>query len=100
LIEPALAGEDVYRKKAAYLSLSVIAEGSTEYIRTNCLENFVRCIGKGITDPSTVVRNAALFALGQFSEHLQVQILQITNFFLRAFEYLFRPVDAFIWPKI
>ena len=82
LIEPALAGEDVYRKKAAYLSLSVIAEGSTEYIRTNCLENFVRCIGKGITDPSTVVRNAALFALGQFSEHLQVKICTARYIFI------------------
>ncbi|XP_059474979.1 importin-4-like [Neocloeon triangulifer] len=73
-IEPALQGDNVYRKKAAYLSLSVIAEGCTEYIRTNCLENFVQCIGKGITDQSTVVRNAALFALGQYSEYLQPEI--------------------------
>ncbi|XP_065340245.1 importin-4-like [Cloeon dipterum] len=73
-IEPALQGDDVYRKKAAYLALSVIAEGCTEYIRTNCLENFVQCIGTGITDESTVVRNAALFALGQYSEYLQPDI--------------------------
>lgn len=71
-IEPSLQGTDEYKKKAAYLSMSVIVEGCSTYIRNNCLEQFVVCIAKGIADPSPVVRNAALFALGQFSDFLQV----------------------------
>ena len=36
------------------------------------LQGLLECVCKGISDPSAQVRNAALFALGQFSEHLQV----------------------------
>jgi hypothetical protein len=48
-------------------------EGCQIYIRNNCLEPFISCIGKGIEHPSPIVRNAALFALGQFSDYLQVR---------------------------
>jgi hypothetical protein len=62
----------LYAKKASHLALAVVVEGCSECIRTKYLESFLQCICKGITDPAGVVRNAALFALGQFSEHLQV----------------------------
>lgn len=62
----------MYAKKASHLALAVVVEGCSECIRTKYLELFLQCISKGITDPAGVVRNAALFALGQFSEHLQV----------------------------
>jgi hypothetical protein len=32
----------------------------------------LQIVCKGLDDPSQIVRNAALFALGQFSENLQV----------------------------
>ena len=38
------------------------------------LQALLHCICSGITDPHPAVRNAALFALGQFSEHLQPDI--------------------------
>lgn len=62
----------MYAKKASHLALAVVVEGCSECIRTKYLESFLHCICEGITDPAGVVRNAALFALGQFSEHLQV----------------------------
>ena len=34
---------------------------------------------KGLSDPSPIVRNASLFALGQFSEHLQVSYVSTPN---------------------
>lgn len=36
------------------------------------LQNFVQVICRGIKDPDSVVRNAALYAVGQYSEYLQV----------------------------
>lgn len=88
-IEPGLQGTDIYAKKAAYVAMAVLAEGCCEYIRSKYLESFLRCICQGITHPSPVVRNAALFALGQFSEHLQPEISQYSSELLPVlFEYL------------
>lgn len=76
-------------KKASYVAIAVIAEGCAEYIRSNYLEFFLRCICQGITDSSPIVRNAALYALGQFSEHLQPEISQYSSELLPVlFEYL------------
>lgn len=88
-IEPALQTNDLYAKKAAYLAMAVLAEGCSEHIRTKYLQSFLQCIGKGITDQNAVVRNAALFALGQFSEHLQPEISQYASDLLPVlFEFL------------
>ena len=71
-VGPGLQGNDVYVKKASYLAIAVLSEGCADYIRTKHLEQFLRYICIGIQDPAPVVSNAALFALGQFSEYLQV----------------------------
>ncbi|XP_063239917.1 importin-4-like [Bacillus rossius redtenbacheri] len=88
-IEPSLQGNDVYKQKASYLTMAVLAEGCAEYIRTKYLKLFLQCVCKGIRDPTGVVRNAALFALGQFSEHLQPDISQFASELLPVlFDYL------------
>lgn len=71
-IEPDIQGSDPYRKKAAFLCLAVLAEGCSECIRKKYLEAFINCVCDAIKDSNNVVKNAAFFALGQFSEHLQV----------------------------
>lgn len=71
-MDKGLAGDNLYVKKASYLALAMLAEGCADCIRTKYLKLFLQCICQGITEPAPVVRNAALFALGQFSEHLQV----------------------------
>lgn len=88
-VKPGLEGSDIYGKKASYLAMAVLAEGCSEFIRGSYLETFVRCICQGITDPNPVVRNAALFALGQFSEYLQPDISRYSSELLPIlFEYL------------
>ncbi|KAL6263562.1 hypothetical protein P5V15_006351 [Pogonomyrmex californicus] len=88
-IEPGLQSTDVYVKKTSYVAIAVLAEGCAEYIRSNYLEFFLRCICQGITDSSSIVRNAALYALGQYSEHLQPEISQYSSELLPVlFEYL------------
>lgn len=79
LLDPALKGNDPLQKKAAYLSMAVIAEGCSEAICSKYLRPLLDCVKVGITDSNSMVRNAALFALGQFSEHLQPEISQYAN---------------------
>lgn len=89
LLDPALKGSDPLQKKAAYLCMAVIAEGCSEAICSKYLRPLLDCVKNGITDPNTIVRNAALFALGQFSEHLQPTISQFSAEILPIlFEFL------------
>ncbi|XP_048515338.1 importin-4-like isoform X2 [Athalia rosae] len=88
-VEPGFQGTNIYSKKASYLAMAVLAEGCSEFIRSKYLESFLRCICGGITSPEPVVRNAALFALGQFAEHLQPEISNYASELLPVlFEYL------------
>ena len=89
LLEPALGGADPLQAKAAYLSIAVIAEGCSEYICSKYLKTLLDVIKKGITDQNPLIRNAALFALGQFSEHLQPEISKFAEEILPIlFEFL------------
>lgn len=89
LIEPALKGTDPLAKKAAYLTMAVIAEGCGEAICAKYLKLMLDTIKVGIVDNNPVVRNAALFALGQFSEYLQPDITEYANEVLPIlFEFL------------
>ena len=63
--------EDLFQRKAAYLALGELAEGCADYIRNKHLQNAAETCMKGLTDQSVIVRNAALFALGQYAEHIQ-----------------------------
>lgn len=88
-VEPALAGNSLYGKKAAYLAMAVLVEGCSDHIRNKYIEQFLKCVCTGITDNAGVVRNAALFALGQFSEHLQPEIAEYHEQLLPLlFQYL------------
>merc|ERR1712020_41973 len=75
-VEPALAGNDPAKLKGAYYALAVIAEGCSEHIKYKVgLVKLLQAIGNGIKiQDHPHVRNAALYALGQFSEFLQPEI--------------------------
>ncbi|EEB17594.1 Importin-4, putative [Pediculus humanus corporis] len=73
-VSKGLAGNNIHEKKASYLALAMLAEGCFECIRNKYLKEFLQCVCRGITDPTPIVRNVALFALGHFSEYLQPEI--------------------------
>ncbi|XP_029638234.1 importin-4-like isoform X2 [Octopus sinensis] len=74
LVENALKSPDKFRRRAAYTSLAMIAEGCSEYIINNHLQAFVSCVCQGMEDNEGCVKNAAFFALGRFAEYLQPEI--------------------------
>ncbi|XP_037690560.1 importin-4 isoform X2 [Choloepus didactylus] len=74
MLEEALRSESPYQRKAGLLVLAVLSDGAGDHIRQRLLSPLLQIVCKGLEDPSQVVRNAALFALGQFSENLQPHI--------------------------
>ncbi|XP_076983214.1 importin-4 isoform X3 [Tamandua tetradactyla] len=74
MLEESLRSESPYQRKAGLLVLAVLSDGAGDHIRQRLLSPLLQIVCKGLEDPSEVVRNAALFALGQFSENLQPHI--------------------------
>ncbi|XP_062061343.1 importin-4 [Lepus europaeus] len=74
MLEAALRSESPYQRKAGLLVLAVLSDGAGDHIRQRLLPALLQIVCKGLQDSSQVVRNAALFALGQFSENLQPHI--------------------------
>ncbi|XP_030658525.1 importin-4 isoform X3 [Nomascus leucogenys] len=74
MLEEALRSESPYQRKAGLLVLAVLSDGAGDHIRQRLLPPLLQIVCKGLEDPSQVVRSAALFALGQFSENLQPHI--------------------------
>ncbi|XP_070585747.1 importin-4 isoform X2 [Erythrolamprus reginae] len=79
LMEPALLSPNPYHRKAGLMCLAVLAEGCGDHIRTKHLQPMLQIVCRALADDSQVVRNAALFALGQFSENLQPDIARYSD---------------------
>uniref|UniRef100_A0A3B4B858 TOG domain-containing protein n=1 Tax=Periophthalmus magnuspinnatus TaxID=409849 RepID=A0A3B4B858_9GOBI len=73
LAHAALSSENPYQRKGGLMCLAVLAEGCADYIRT-MLSSMLQTVCQSLSDSNHVVRSAGLFALGQFSEHLQPDI--------------------------
>ncbi|XP_023661748.2 importin-4 isoform X1 [Paramormyrops kingsleyae] len=78
-VETCLASRNPYERKAGLMCLAVLAEGCADHIRTKMLESVLQTVCSCLSDSSVVVRGAALFALGQFSEHLQPEISKYSS---------------------
>lgn len=74
LAHACLASENPYQRKGGLLCLAVLAEGCADHIRTKMLSSVLQTVCQSLSDSNQVVRNAGLFALGQFSEHLQPEV--------------------------
>lgn len=74
LAHAALASDDPYQRKGGLMCLAVLAEGCADYIQTKILSSVLQTVCQSLSDSNQVVRSAGLFALGQFSEHLQPDI--------------------------
>ena len=78
-LNPALNSSDPSLLKGAYEALAVSAEGCSDHIRKKYLTTFLKYLDSGIKHSMPAVRNAALYALGQFSEYMQPDICGYAN---------------------
>uniref|UniRef100_A0A8C1NRP9 Importin 4 n=1 Tax=Cyprinus carpio TaxID=7962 RepID=A0A8C1NRP9_CYPCA len=69
-----LSSENPYERKGGLMCMAVLAEGCADHIRTKMLSSMLQTVCRSLSDNNQVVRSAALFALGQFSEHLQPDV--------------------------
>ncbi|KAK2869932.1 hypothetical protein Q8A67_024324 [Cirrhinus molitorella] len=69
-----LSSENPYERKGGLMVVAVLAEGCADHIRTKMLSSMLQTVCRSLSDNNQVVRSAALFALGQFSEHLQPDV--------------------------
>lgn len=74
LAQTCLVSDNPYQRKGGLMCLAVLAEGCCDYIRTKMLSTMLQTVCQSLSDSNQVVRSAALFALGQFSEHLQPEV--------------------------
>ncbi|KAM4543425.1 importin-4 [Fundulus diaphanus] len=74
LTQACLTSDNPYQKKGGLMCLAVLAEGCADYIRSKMLSSVLQTVCQSLSDSNRVVRSAALFALGQFSEHLQPEV--------------------------
>ncbi|XP_056015924.1 importin-4-like isoform X2 [Ostrea edulis] len=89
LVEPNIASDQASHRRASFLSLAVVVEGCADYIKQRHLQALLQCVVKGLNDLDSGVRNSALFALGQFCEHLQPEITSFSSELLPLlFQYL------------
>ncbi|XP_034416059.1 importin-4 isoform X1 [Cyclopterus lumpus] len=73
-IQTAITSENPYEKKGGLMCLAVLSEGCADHIRTKLLSSILQTVCQCLSDTNQVVRSASLFALGQFSEHLQPDV--------------------------
>ncbi|CAF93535.1 unnamed protein product, partial [Tetraodon nigroviridis] len=74
LTQACLASENPYQKKGGLMCLAVLSEGCADHIRTKMLPSMLQIVCRSLSDSNQAVRSAGLFALGQFSEHLQPDV--------------------------
>ncbi|CAN9506252.1 unnamed protein product [Ophioblennius macclurei] len=74
LTQACLTSDNPYQKKGGLMCLAVLAEGCADHIRTKMLSSVLQTVCQSLSDSNQVVRSAALFALGQFSEYLQPEV--------------------------
>ncbi|XP_065913448.1 importin-4-like [Dysidea avara] len=80
LVMPWTSSNEKLERKAALIAIAVMAEGCSEFIRKQGhLSSLLQHIYNSMSDKEPLVCNAALFAVGQFSEFLQPEIHQFTS---------------------
>lgn len=62
-------------REASVMALGVISEGCYEVMKSQ-LEDVLNLVLEALNDGEKMVRGAASFALGQFAEHLQPEIVE------------------------
>lgn len=78
-ISPCIISAEPLQRKAGLTALAIVAEGCCEYMLDNMLAECLQIAGNGLQDTEPIVRNAALYALGQFAEHFQPGISDYSN---------------------
>jgi len=74
LIDSAYTTQEPNALKASYLTIAFVSDGCSEYLKKSYLKQFVTAIKMGLNNSDEMVKSAAMYALGEVSQYVQVSI--------------------------
>lgn len=72
MIDAAYTSQDPNALKASYTTMAFVSDGCSEYLKKNYLKQFVTAIKMGLNSSNETVKSAAMYALGEVSQYVQV----------------------------
>lgn len=72
LIDSAYTTQDPNALKASYTTMAFVSDGCSEYLKKSYLKQFVTAIKMGLNSSNETVKSAAMYALGEVSQFVQV----------------------------
>lgn len=79
MIDSAYTSQDPNALTASYMTMAFVSDGCSEYLKKSYLKQFVAAIKMGLNSSNETVKSAAMYALGEVSQYIQVS----------KFEFLF-----------
>jgi len=75
LIDAAYSTQEPNALRASYTTMAFVSDGCSEYLKKNYLKQFVTAIKMGLNSSNETVKSAAMYALGEVSQYVQVSKL-------------------------
>lgn len=72
MIDSAYSTQDPNALKASYMAMAYVSDGCSEYLKKSYLKQFVTAIKMGLNNSNETIKSAAMFALGEVSQFVQV----------------------------
>lgn len=88
MIDSAYTSQDPNALKASYVTMAFVSDGCSEYLKKSYLKQFVTAIKMGLNSSNETVKSAAMYALGEVSQYVQVSnSFYLYDFIIIKIEY-------------
>lgn len=72
MIDAAYTTQEPNALKASFMTMAFVSDGCSEYLKKSYLKQFVTAIKMGLNSSNETVKSAAMYALGEVSQYVQV----------------------------
>lgn len=72
MIDSAYTSQNPNALRASYTTMAFVSDGCSEYLKKSYLKQFVTAIKMGLNSPNEGVKSAAMYALGEVAQCVQV----------------------------
>lgn len=74
MIDSAYTTQDPRALTASYTTMAFVSDGCSEYLKKSYLKQFITAIKMGLNSSNETVKSAAMYALGEVSQYVQVSL--------------------------
>lgn len=75
MIDSAYTSQNPNALRASYATMAFVSDGCSEYLKKSYLKQFVTAIKMGLNSSNEGVKAAAMYALGEVAQYVQVSKL-------------------------